>query len=207
VAQEGIKLSAAIGRPVTFALTQNDHDPDAWYRMLELCAEARAEGANVRPQVAGRPVMLLLGLQTFHPFAYCPSWAPIGAAPLPEKVAAMRDPELRRRLLGEVDDAIAAMRQFLDPERNAEVVGKPVPKKYPRTEGVYKEWIAAIKGGTQPGSNFSEHAGPLTEMIVLGNLAVRSGRMIELDPETGALKTPGIQPEWILPTYRNGWTL
>ncbi|MET1003713.1 MAG: amidohydrolase family protein [Acidimicrobiia bacterium] len=111
------KLSAAIGRPVTFALTQNDHDPDAWYRMLELCAEARAEGANVRPQVAGRPVTLLLGLQTFHPFAYCPSWAPIGAAPLPEKVAAMRDPELRRRLLGEVDDAIAAMRQFLDPER------------------------------------------------------------------------------------------
>ncbi len=111
------KLSAAIGRPVTFALTQNDHDPDAWYRMLELCAEARAEGANVRPQVAGRPVTLLLGLQTFHPFAYCPSWAPIGAATLPEKVAAMRDPELRRRLLGEVDDAVAAMRQFLDPER------------------------------------------------------------------------------------------
>ena len=111
------KLSAAIGRPVTFALTQNDHDPDAWHRMLELCAEARAEGANVRPQVAGRPVTLLLGLQTFHPFAYCPSWAPIGAASLPEKVAAMRDPELRRRLLSEVDDAIASMRQFLDPER------------------------------------------------------------------------------------------
>ena len=111
------KLSAAIGRPVTFALTQNDHDPDAWRRMLELCAQAREEGANVRPQVAGRPVTLLLGLQTFHPFAYCPSFGPIGAAPLAEKVAAMRDPELRRRLLAEVDDAIAPMRQFLDPER------------------------------------------------------------------------------------------
>ena len=60
---------------------------------------------------------LLLGLQTFHPFAYCPSWAPIGAAPLAEKVAAMRDPEMRRRLLAEVDAAIAPMRQFLDPER------------------------------------------------------------------------------------------
>lgn len=97
--------------------------------------------------------------------------------------------------------------QFLDPQRNAEIVATPVPKKYPRTEGVYKEWIAAIKGGTQPGSNFSEHAGPLTEMIVLGNLAVRSGRTIELDPETGALKTQGIQQEWILPTYRSGWSL
>ncbi len=111
------KLSAAIKRPVTFALTQNDHDPDSWKLMLDLCAEAVAEGAQVRPQVAGRPVSLLLGLQTFHPFAYCPSWAPIGGATLAEKVAAMRDPALRAKLLAEVDAAIAPMRQFLDPER------------------------------------------------------------------------------------------
>jgi N-acyl-D-aspartate/D-glutamate deacylase len=111
------KLSAAIQRPVSFALTQNDHDPDSWRLMLELCAEARAEGASVRPQVAGRPVSLLLGLQTFHPFAYCPSWAPIGGASLSEKVAAMRDPALRAKLLAEVDAAIEPMRQFLDPER------------------------------------------------------------------------------------------
>jgi N-acyl-D-aspartate/D-glutamate deacylase len=111
------ELAGAIGRPVTFALTQNDHDPDSWSRMLDLCADAAADGAQVTPQVAGRPVTLLLGLQTFHPFAYCPSWAPIGAAPLAEKVTAMRDPEMRRRLLAEVDAAIAPMRQFLDPER------------------------------------------------------------------------------------------
>jgi N-acyl-D-amino-acid deacylase len=111
------KLSAAIKRPVTFALTQNDHDPASWKLMLDLCAQATAEGAQVRPQVAGRPVSLLLGLQTFHPFAYCPSWAPIGAASLAEKVAAMNDPALRAKLLAEVDDAIAPMRQFLDPER------------------------------------------------------------------------------------------
>ena len=34
------RLSAAIGRPVSFALTQNDHDPDSWRRMLELAGEA-----------------------------------------------------------------------------------------------------------------------------------------------------------------------
>ncbi len=111
------KLAAAIRRPVSFALTQNDHDPSSWRQMLDLCAGAAAEGAPVRPQVAGRPVSLLLGLQTFHPFAYCPSWAPIGMASLTEKVAAMRDAGLRERLLAEVDDAIAPMRQFLDPER------------------------------------------------------------------------------------------
>src|SRR5581483_9917465 len=42
------KLSAAINRPVTFALTQNDHDADAWRRMLELSAQAAAQGARVR---------------------------------------------------------------------------------------------------------------------------------------------------------------
>lgn len=97
--------------------------------------------------------------------------------------------------------------QISDRTRNTELMSKPLPPKYPRTEGVYKEWIAAIKNGTQPGSNFAGHAGPLTEMIVLGNLAVRSGRTIELDPESGVLKTPGIPTEWVTPTYRSGWSL
>jgi N-acyl-D-amino-acid deacylase len=111
------KLSAAIGRPVTFALTQNDHDPEAWQRMLDLCADAVAEGASVRPQVAGRPVTLLLGLQTFHPFAYCPSWGSVAGATPAATAARMADPENRRRLLAEVDAAIEPMKQFLDPER------------------------------------------------------------------------------------------
>jgi N-acyl-D-aspartate/D-glutamate deacylase len=63
-------------------------------------------------------VTLLLGLQTFHPFAYCPSWGLTlhGCTPA-EKAARMRDPDLRARLLSEVDEAVAPMRQFLDPER------------------------------------------------------------------------------------------
>jgi len=111
------KLGAAIGRPVVFALTQNDHDPESFRRMLELCSQAQAEGSLVIPQVAARPVNLLLGLQTFHPFAYCPSWAPLGFLPLDQKVAALKDPELRRRLLEEADVIDPAMMQFLDPER------------------------------------------------------------------------------------------
>src|SRR6185295_16399361 len=92
-------------------------DPDAWRRMLELCAQAAADGAHVRPQVAGRPVSLLLGLQTFHPFAYCPSWGPLGLLGIAERVARMRDPELRRTLLAEAENADPAFAQFLDPER------------------------------------------------------------------------------------------
>ncbi|MBM3673879.1 MAG: amidohydrolase family protein [Actinobacteria bacterium] len=111
------KLAAAIGRPVSYVLTQNDHDPDAWKRMLALAADAAAEGAHVHPQVAGRPITLLLGLQTFHPFAYCPSWREVGLLDLSERVARMRDPEVRRRLVGEAQTPDPAMTQFLDPAK------------------------------------------------------------------------------------------
>ncbi|MCC6930413.1 MAG: Gfo/Idh/MocA family oxidoreductase [Gemmatimonadaceae bacterium] len=97
--------------------------------------------------------------------------------------------------------------ELCDPARQAALVKAMPAKKYARTEGVYKELTTAIRGGGQPGSNFAGYAGPLTEMIVLGNLAVRSGRTIELDPATGVLKTGGIPPEWIMPTYRSGWSL
>ena len=86
------KLSAAIDRPVTFALTQNDHDPDSWRRMLELAGAAVAEGARIRPQVAGRPVTLLLGLETFHPFAYCETLARGRAARSPGQGRGARGP-------------------------------------------------------------------------------------------------------------------
>ncbi len=49
------QLSAAIGRPVTFALTQNDHDPEAWSRMLDLCADARGRGCGGAPASGRTP--------------------------------------------------------------------------------------------------------------------------------------------------------
>jgi N-acyl-D-aspartate/D-glutamate deacylase len=98
------RLSRETGRPVTFALLQHDVDPDQWKKMLDLATEAYDEGVPIRPQIAGRPLGLLLGLQTFHPLSRRPSYAPLDALPLDEKVAAMRDPELRARLLVECPD-------------------------------------------------------------------------------------------------------
>ena len=48
------------------------------------------------------------------------------------------------------------------------------------TIGHYKEWIEACKGGEPAGANF-DYAGPLTEMVLLGNLAVRLGKTIKWD--------------------------
>jgi predicted dehydrogenase len=59
----------------------------------------------------------------------------------------------------------------LIPESRAKAYGEP-PKKLERSIGHYKEWIEACKGGKPAGSNFG-WAGPLTEVVLLGNVALR----------------------------------
>ena len=91
------RLAAAIQRPVTFALNQNNADPGSWKRLLDLSAAAAAEGLPVRPQVHGRTVSLLLGFQTFHPLAFTQAWgdAGLGLLPWQEQVARIQaDPAL-----------------------------------------------------------------------------------------------------------------
>src|ERR1700730_11407441 len=97
-----LRLAAEIDRPVTFAMIQHDQDPDQWKRMLELALEAHDRGVPIRPQVAGRPLGLLLGLQTFHPLRDRPSFQAIDGLPLDEKVARLRDPALRAAILAEL---------------------------------------------------------------------------------------------------------
>lgn len=79
------------------------------------------------------------------------------------------------------------------------------PKKYPRViGGPIKEWIDAILNKTQPGANF-EYASKLTEVVLLGNLAIRLGKPIEWDSEN--LKVKGV-PEadaLIKREFRKGW--
>ncbi len=95
------RLSKEIGRPVSFALAQHDAESGLFRRILALCREANAQGSRLAPQVGSRPTMLLIGHQTFHPFSNRPTYQGLEALPLPERVAKLRDPEIRRRILSE----------------------------------------------------------------------------------------------------------
>ncbi|WP_161541458.1 Gfo/Idh/MocA family protein [Rhodothermus marinus] len=86
------------------------------------------------------------------------------------------------------------------------IASAPAPR-YPRSPGVYQEWIEACKNGGQAGSNFPDYAGPLTEMVLLGNLAVRVGGTIEWDAATLRVTNIEVPEEYIRPTYRSGWHL
>ncbi len=95
------KLSAQVRRPISFALIQHDLDPTQWRRILDFCEAARADGAQMFPQVGSRPTMLLVGHQTFHPFSDRPTYKKLQQLPLPELVAELRKPEVRARILAE----------------------------------------------------------------------------------------------------------
>jgi N-acyl-D-aspartate/D-glutamate deacylase len=100
------ELAAKIGRPVSFALTQNNNDPTAWKDLLDACDRAVSVGAAVRPQVHGRTVSLLLGMQTFHPLQFTPVWGAsgLGFNSVDEQVARLtNDSALREQLLAEAE--------------------------------------------------------------------------------------------------------
>ncbi|MEM8697330.1 MAG: D-aminoacylase [Pseudomonadota bacterium] len=96
------EVVAATGRPATFTLASGNDGPPRWRTVLDMIDRTNAAGGQVTGQVMPRPIGLIAGLElTVHPFVLCPSWRKIADLPLDEKVAAMRDPELRTALLAE----------------------------------------------------------------------------------------------------------
>jgi predicted dehydrogenase len=91
------------------------------------------------------------------------------------------------------------------PSRRAEPFAD-TPKTVRRVPNEDAEWIAACQGGPKPLSSF-DYSSRLTEMVLLGNLAVRLGQKIEWD--TAALKAKNA-PEadaLVRRPYRKGWDL
>jgi N-acyl-D-amino-acid deacylase len=94
------RLGKATGRPVWFLLTDRPTDPQRWRRIMAGVHAARAEGAAVTAQVAGRPVGVILGIATsLNPFSIRERYKPLEALPLAERLVRLRDPAVRRAIL------------------------------------------------------------------------------------------------------------
>jgi predicted dehydrogenase len=79
--------------------------------------------------------------------------------------------------------------------------------EYPQSPGHFEEFVRAIRGGPPAVSNFATYAGPLTETVLLGNLAVWCGKRVEWDAKNlKATNAPEAEP-LVRPTYRKGYTL
>lgn len=100
--------AAADGHPLSVSLMQRDQSPEQWRWIVARAEQAAARGVTIRLQVAPRPIGVLLGLEaTFHPFIGYPSYKAISQLPRSERVARMRDPEFRAKLLAETTDRVA----------------------------------------------------------------------------------------------------
>jgi predicted dehydrogenase len=69
-----------------------------------------------------------------------------------------------------------------------------------------QEWISACKSGQQPCASF-EYSAPLTEMVLLGNVALQSGTSVEWDSEKLQVTNSPMANRFVRREYRKGWNL
>ena len=99
------RISLDTGLRTTMSLSQNEANPELWREVLGWVGESNAQGAVLVPQLAGRPLGLLLGFTTRSQFDGRPSYDEVSGLPLAERVVALRDPERRARVLSETSSA------------------------------------------------------------------------------------------------------
>lgn len=98
----------AARRPLSISLLQRDQVADQWSTILQRLEGLAEQGHTVRAQVAPRAIGVMLGLEaTFHPFMGFPSYQAIAHLPLEERVATLRDPACKARILSETSTSVA----------------------------------------------------------------------------------------------------
>ena len=80
------------------------------------------------------------------------------------------------------------------------------PKTIPRSKGHHRDWIDACKGGKLASSDF-DYAGPMTEVVLLGNVALRTGEKLSWDGVNLKAANCLEADIYIRPEYHNGWSL
>jgi predicted dehydrogenase len=168
----------------------NPHQPPAWARVT---FEFPARGS--RP-----PVKLYWHTGTgLGELTHLPHW-PVGKQPESQGMAMIGSRETL--LTGGRPDSPA----LLSEAANLELRKNLPPKTIPRIKGGHTtEWLDAIKGnGPMPGSNFN-YASALTEMVLLGCIANRTGETLEWDAETGRITNNPALNAYLTKPYRDGW--
>ncbi|MGB8406836.1 MAG: amidohydrolase family protein [Mycobacterium sp.] len=96
------EVAAEVGLPVTFTLAIGNAGPASFEDALRMVEKENANGGHVSAQIFPRPIGLVLGLElSGNPFVLYPSYREIAELPLAERLAEMRKPEVRTRILND----------------------------------------------------------------------------------------------------------
>jgi len=102
VLQTVFDVAADVGLPVTFTLAIGNAGPAFFEDALTMVEKANANGGDITAQIFPRPIGLVIGLElSGNPFVMYPSYREIAHLSLTEKVAEMRKPEVRERILND----------------------------------------------------------------------------------------------------------
>ncbi|MGV0811383.1 amidohydrolase family protein [Mycolicibacterium boenickei] len=95
-------VAADVGLPVTFTLAIGNAGPPFFLDALRMVEKANSNGGSITAQIFPRPIGLVIGLElSGNPFVLYPSYREIADLPLAERVAEMRKPEVRQRILND----------------------------------------------------------------------------------------------------------
>ena len=94
--------SESTGAKGTFTLLHLDNQPDLWRQQLDHIEHAQSKGLDIRGQVLSRPVGMLMGHPaSMSPFSPRPTFRSLEDLPWDEKIAKLKNPEIKSQILGE----------------------------------------------------------------------------------------------------------
>ncbi len=90
------------GRPLTFTLAQHHPTPDMWRDIRDWVTQCNQDGLPIKAQVMTRPIGLILGHElTLNPFYSSETYLKLNDLPFEQKIAELRKPEMKAKLLAE----------------------------------------------------------------------------------------------------------
>ncbi len=96
------RMGQESGRPMTMSLIQFDDRPEVWRTTLNGITAANEAGEKITGQVLPRPIGLMLGFEiSMNPFMLCDSWKEIADLEFEDKIAKLKTPEFRAKLIAE----------------------------------------------------------------------------------------------------------
>jgi hypothetical protein len=124
----------------------------------------------------------------------------LAGAPLPKEGVMYVGTKAKMLIAMEGKDGM----RILDPKLDAQA--KTIPATLPRRGQIWDEWMTACKGGERAGCDFA-WARRITEFVLLGNLAVRTGGPVAFDPKTMHVANNPDADALLRLKYYNGWSL
>ena len=182
-----------LGAPKTIQAEVKDYDPktqgDAFPRGEKITYEFQTKGRH--------------GAVTMHWYS--------GTEKIPRPDGLGRDVGTGAAVLGDAGTIVygshGAGGVRIIPEAKMRIYQKP-EQKLPRGLEHHRDWLDAIRAGRKAGSDFATYGGPLTEIAMLGVIAIKfSGVKLEWDSESMRFTNFAEANQYVKPPYREGWTL